>query len=312
MTPNISPFRPGGRYFGPLIGVVALAIVAALASFVFFGGQEPVEEPEPVVEAVPPPPPPATPPPVEEPEEEVALPSLDDSDSLVRDFVAALTSHPAFAAWLIPDQLVRTFVLVVENAADGNNPAAGLTPLRPTQRFSVRGEAPAPLSVNPASYARYNTHAEIVASINPVGAAELYRRLYPLITEAYAELGHPDGVDVVLDMVQGELFEAALVSSVRPLGRICLVGFTAGQKPIRPGMLLIKQAAAIGSLWGPWATANPKRHQENVSEILAYMASGAVEPRADRVFPLDRFIEAFELFENNEGRGNTVVCFKEE
>lgn len=193
MTPNISPFRPGGRYFGPLIGVVALAIVAALASFVFFGGQEPVEEPEPVVEAVPPPPPPATPPPVEEPEEEVALPSLDDSDSLVRDFVAALTSHPAFAAWLIPDQLVRTFVLVVENAADGNNPAAGLTPLRPTQRFSVRGEAPAPLSVNPASYARYNTHAEIVASINPVGAAELYRRLYPLITEAYAELGHPDG-----------------------------------------------------------------------------------------------------------------------
>ncbi len=141
---------------------------------------------------------------------------------------------------------------------------------------------------------------------------ESHRSFKNDVKEASRELGHPDGVDVVLDMVQGELFEAALVSSVRPLGRICLVGFTAGQKPIRPGMLLIKQAAAIGSLWGPWATANPERHQENVSEILAYMASGAVEPRADRVFPLDRFIEAFELFESNEGRGNTVVCFKEE
>jgi AcrR family transcriptional regulator len=32
-----------------------------------------------------------------------------------------------------------------------------------------------------------------VASINPTGAAEVYRRLYPLITEAYADLGHPDG-----------------------------------------------------------------------------------------------------------------------
>ena len=189
MTPDATPFRPGGQYFGPLIGVVAVAVVAGLVSFFYFGGQETVEEPEPVVEALPPSPPP---PPVSAPVEEIALPPLDDSDSLVRDLVAALTSHPGFAAWLIPDQLVRTFVLVVENVADGNNPAARLTPLRPTQRFRVRGEAPQ-LGVDPASYARYNTHAELVASINPVGAAELYRRLYPLITEAYAELGHPDG-----------------------------------------------------------------------------------------------------------------------
>ena len=66
--------------------------------------------------------------------EEIALPSLDESDSLVRNLVAALTSHPAFAAWLIPDQLVRTFVLVVDNVADGNNPAARLPPLRFTHR----------------------------------------------------------------------------------------------------------------------------------------------------------------------------------
>ena len=189
MTPDATPFRPGGQYFGPLIGVVAVAVVAGLVSFFYFGGQETVEEPEPVVEALPPPPPS---PPVAAPVEEIALPPLDASDSLVRDLVAALTSHPGFAAWLIPDQLVRTFVVVVENVADGNNPAGRLTPLRPTQRFRVRGEAPQ-LGVDPASYARYNTHAELVASINPVGAAELYRRLYPLITEAYAELGHPDG-----------------------------------------------------------------------------------------------------------------------
>jgi len=189
VTPDASPFRPGGQYFVPLIGVVVVAAVVAIASFVFFGGQEPVSETAPVVETPPPAPPP---PPVEEPEEAIGLPSLAESDSLVRDLVAALTSHPAFAAWLIPDQVVRTFVLVVDNVADGHNPADHLTPLRPTQRFRTLGEAPQ-LSIDPASYARYNTHAEIVASINPVGAAELYRRLYPLITEAYVELGHPDG-----------------------------------------------------------------------------------------------------------------------
>ncbi len=138
-----------------------------------------------------------------------------------------------------------------------------------------------------------------------------FRQFKDAARQAAAELGHPQGVDVVVDMVQGELFEAALVSTIRPLGRICLVGFTAGQRPIRPGLLLIKQAVVIGSIWGGWAKAQPEEHQRNVAEILDFMASGAVTPRADRIYPLDRFIEAFELFERNEGRGNTVVRFTE-
>ena len=138
-----------------------------------------------------------------------------------------------------------------------------------------------------------------------------FRQFKNDVRQAAAELGHPQGVDVVIDMVQGDLFEAALVSAIRPLGRICLVGFTAGQRPIRPGLLLIKQAVVMGSIWGGWAAAHPDAHQRQVAEILDFMASGAVKPRADRIFPLDRFVEAFELFEHNQGRGNTVVRFSD-
>ncbi len=140
---------------------------------------------------------------------------------------------------------------------------------------------------------------------------ESYKEFKNKVKAATKELGRPHGVDCVLDMVQGDLFEAALISAVRPLGKICLIGFTAGQKPIRPGMLLIKQAAAVGSLWGFWAAMNPDAHQQNVREILGYMESGAFAPHVDRVVPFDNFIEAFEIFEKNQGRGNTVVCVRE-
>jgi len=127
------------------------------------------------------------------------------------------------------------------------------------------------------------------------------------VKAASATLGHPQGVSLIVDVVHGDLFTNALVSCIKPLGKICLVGFAGGQRPIKPGLLLIKEAMVVGSLWGRWARENPIEFRTNMNEILNYMADGSITARVDNMFMLEEYAKAFELYEGNEGRGNTVI-----
>jgi hypothetical protein len=130
--------------------------------------------------------------------EPIELPPLADTDPLVRQLVGALSSHPSVARWLMTDDLIRNFVVVVENIAHGASPARHVQALRPSGSFrTIAGEDT--LTIDPRSYERYTPIAAAVDSIDAAGSARLYTTLKPRIEDAYAELGREGSFDAALD-----------------------------------------------------------------------------------------------------------------
>jgi hypothetical protein len=142
--------------------------------------------------------------------EPIELPPLDQTDTLVRDLVRMLSTHPRVAAWLTTDELIRNFVVVVENIAAGQTPARHLRVLKPAGPFTVLGEPPN-VTLDIRSYARYNDIAAAAASVDADGAAKLYSTLKPRIEEAYRELGHAGSFDRVLETALVRLLEVPAV-----------------------------------------------------------------------------------------------------
>ena len=117
------------------------------------------------------------------------VPPLDASDDFVRALIRQLSQKPEWAAWLASGDLVRSFVVSVDKIAVGSSPGKELKPAAPQGKFQTLGSGRT-LRIDPASYDRYNALANVVDAIDPEGAARAYRRLRPLMQQAFDELGY--------------------------------------------------------------------------------------------------------------------------
>ena len=179
----------GARRAATLSAAGALVLIVGAALYLGFGPDDAAEPPRAAVPPAEPLPPAPAPDPQEEPEPE-PIP-LDASDELVRELLPTLTEHPRLATWLVTDDLVRRFVVAVDNVADGSNPARHVPFMRPRSRIRIRTDG-AGQRLDPAGYGRYDELTRILGTLDLEGAAEIYRRLEPLLNDAYAELGYPD------------------------------------------------------------------------------------------------------------------------
>ena len=129
----------------------------------------------------------------------VDVPPLDMSDAFVRQWVPRLSAHPRITAWLTTDGLIRNFVTVVSNIAEGSTPAGRVAVLKPSGSFLVV-ERSGSLLIDARGFARYDDLAAAFSSLDASAAAQLYATLKPRIEEAAAELGiRPGTFDATLE-----------------------------------------------------------------------------------------------------------------
>ncbi len=116
------------------------------------------------------------------------------------------------------------------------------------------------------------------------------------------------GVEIVLDLVGGE-YLAASIAAAAPKARIILIGTMGGRDASLPlGVILGKRLTLRGTV----LRARPLEEKiiatrAFAAQVVPLLASGAVRPVVDRVFPLDQIGDAHRYLESNATFGKVVI-----
>jgi len=108
----------------------------------------------------------------------------------VRSLLEAVSSNPLYRSWIGQGDVVRRWVVVTDNLAEGVSPRAQLPFLVPARPFSVEARGGKTV-IAPAAYQRYDEAADAIASIDAAALGRVYRELHAPLQAAYRALGYP-------------------------------------------------------------------------------------------------------------------------
>jgi len=174
------------------------------------------------------------------------LPNLDSSDPVAFTTAQQLSWLPAYATLLINKEIIRNFVVFIDNLSRGDL-VTKFSPLeRPKEKFMVQEQAQE-IYLDQQGYARYNLYVDIINSIDIEFATNQYMTLKPLFNTAYQELGYPNG------SFEDTLYQAIEVLLAAPVIRepIRLVAPSAMYKFADPSLETLPAAHKLMIRMGP-------------------------------------------------------------
>src|SRR2546426_11203571 len=116
-----------------------------------------------------------------------SLPTLENSDAMIRDTVVGLVGRKAFEEWVYPTQLIRRIVATVDNLPRETAPRRVMPVERVPGEFKVED-----MTISTANAARYAPYVRVFESLDARALVQRYVDSYPLFQRAYAELGFPN------------------------------------------------------------------------------------------------------------------------
>ena len=119
------------------------------------------------------------------------LPDLFASDAFVLDALNTLLARPELAQWLVSEHLIARFVAFVDSLPN-RKASINLWPLKPASGKFFAQNNDAAVVIGAANDARYDAHVQAFTGMDTQAAVALYTRLYPLLQQAYRELGYSD------------------------------------------------------------------------------------------------------------------------
>lgn len=183
-----------------LVSLIAI-ILLGLAVFAFFIWQQgptyqPAQQPPAsATEDAPPPPVAATEPEIRYPvleKVEKPLPSLERSDSTALAALADLFGKKAVKQFFLPQEVIRRIVVTIDSLPR-EVISAQLQPTTPVSgRLRTDGQEET-LTMAQANYERYAPYIRLAEKMDAQKFAVIYARIYPLLQQAYRDMGYPKG-----------------------------------------------------------------------------------------------------------------------
>ncbi len=115
------------------------------------------------------------------------------------------------------------------------------------------------------------------------------------------------GVDVVVDPVGGDRFTDSL-RSLRPEGRLVVIGFAGGEIPtVRVNRLLLNNIAVVGAGVGEFWRHHPEFPRVQWDDLVALLRAGRITPPIGSTYPLVDAAAALAEIDERRATGKVVL-----